>query len=565
LKNKLYVGLIFSMLIVLTACGNIDIEDDRTDTSTDNSSPELVEDIDNEDSSSGDSSNEDSSLSTSSSLKIIGTVTYDRVKVHSNGIGLDYNNITKEPAKKVIVKAIDSSGSVVATTTTDENGEYSLNNLPRDTYIKVRVYAQLEKSGSGGWSVKVVDNTNGDSQYVIEGGLLSTGNSSTRRNLNASSGWTGYSYGETRDAAPFAILGSIYQAMEKVIESDRGVTFPPLVVNWSKDNISTVGSISDGQIGTSYFTEGANGDGNLYILGYAEHDTDEYDDHIIIHEWGHYFESKFSRSDSPGGNHSPGERLDIRLAFGEGWGNAWSAIATDNPLYSDTIGRGQMDNAILMNIESDPNYTSNDTNDWSSEDSIQRILYDIYDSNDDGLDSLSMGFKPMYKVLVGAQKNSEALTSIFSFITALKSENLSEASKIDDILRGEDISSINDIYGSDHHSLYSDMEIGDVKKICTSTEYGTINKLNTHKYIRFVVSQSGTYNIEMRQENGGTSSDPDFAVYRVGVEHQNVDYSAGEGQGIEQKSVNLSIGNYILDGSNYGNRDTCFDVTITPN
>jgi hypothetical protein len=32
--------------------------------------------------------------------------------------------------------------------------------------------------------------------------------------------------------------------------------------------------------------------------------TDEYDDHVIIHEWGYCFEDKFSRSDSIGGNHS---------------------------------------------------------------------------------------------------------------------------------------------------------------------------------------------------------------------------------------------------------------------
>ena len=27
-------------------------------------------------------------------------------------------------------------------------------------------------------------------------------------------------------------------------------------------------------------------------------DADEFDDHIIVHEWGHYFEDNFSRSDS---------------------------------------------------------------------------------------------------------------------------------------------------------------------------------------------------------------------------------------------------------------------------
>ncbi len=48
--------------------------------------------------------------------------------------------------------------------------------------------------------------------------------------------------------------------------------------------------------------------------------------------------NQFSRADNIGGSHSLGEALDIRVAFGEGWGNAFSAIATDNPIYFDTYG-----------------------------------------------------------------------------------------------------------------------------------------------------------------------------------------------------------------------------------
>ena len=56
--------------------------------------------------------------------------------------------------------------------------------------------------------------------------------------------------------------------------------------------------------------------------------TDEYDDHVVVHEWAHYFEANFSRSDSIGGDHASDNVLDIRLAFGEGFGNAYSAMAS---------------------------------------------------------------------------------------------------------------------------------------------------------------------------------------------------------------------------------------------
>jgi hypothetical protein len=56
----------------------------------------------------------------------------------------------------------------------------------------------------------------------------------------------------------------------------------------------------------------------MFLLGKEDVDTDEFDTHVVVHEWGHYFESAVSRSDSPGGNHALGDLLDARLAFGEG-------------------------------------------------------------------------------------------------------------------------------------------------------------------------------------------------------------------------------------------------------
>ncbi|HIE44744.1 MAG TPA: hypothetical protein EYP87_00890, partial [Flavobacteriaceae bacterium] len=77
----------------------------------------------------------------------------------------------------------------------------------------------------------------------------------------------------------------------------------------------------------------------------------------------------------------------IVVAFGEGWGNALSAIATDDPIYFDTAGHNQS-SGWFMDIEN----ASHSNPGWFSEASIQRILYDLYDANDDGSDNLSLGF-----------------------------------------------------------------------------------------------------------------------------------------------------------------------------
>jgi len=495
-------------------------------------------------------------------LRIIGKITFDRVHVKSSGIGLDYSNITQDNVKQVLVKLVKSScattnsSDIIATTITDDNGDYEFTNLPKNQNAKICVYAKMQKSGSGGWDLEVVDNTNSNALYTMQSSSFSTGENSTRRNLNASSGWGNSGYINTRTAAPFAILDSIYKAIKKVLSADSKAIFPKLKVNWSVNNVPSgngdESGLRDGQIVTSHF----NGDGNLYILGDANSDTDEYDNHIIIHEWGHYFEANFSRADSIGGAHGDGDRLDIRVAFGEGWGNAWSAIATDDPIYYDTQGIRQSD-GFYMNIESG----TSGSHGWYSEDSIQRILYDLYDKHNDRDDTLSLGFKPIYTTLVGFQKNTSAFTSIFSFITGLQNENPSASGQIDAILNDEDISHIYDIYGSTQNNLYSDMEQGNTGTVCTSSEYGRVNKLNDHKYIRFSINRSAKYNISVIQNNG-SGSDPDFGVYKTSP-FNNLGTSDASTLGRDGGNYTLSIGNYLLDVGDYnGINYACFNITI---
>jgi hypothetical protein len=122
-----------------------------------------------------------------------------------------------------------------------------------------------------------------------------------------------------------------------------------------------------GEIKTSHYS-----DNQLYILGKENVDTDEYDDHVVAHEWGHYFESRFSRSDSLGDDHSIGDKLDPRVAFGEGLGNAISGMVTDDIHYVDTNGNLQGVVGVYMDLSS----SSGDTVSvgWFSEDSVQYIL-----------------------------------------------------------------------------------------------------------------------------------------------------------------------------------------------
>jgi hypothetical protein len=474
-------------------------------------------------------------------VKIKGEVTFDRVnvKVIKGGIAkLDYNNIIKLPARDVLVKAIDINGKPIASTSTDKNGKYSLE-VPINSDIKIRVYARMYKKGY--WDVRVVDNTNNKAMYVIDGEYHNTGTQTTIRNLHAISGWTGDGYKEARVSAPFAILDSIYQAMQKIREADRDAKFPDLTVNWSINNVASPGDESSGQIITSNY----DGEQNLWILGDENGDTDEFDNHIIIHEWGHYFEDQFSRADNIGGSHSLGEALDIRVAFGEGWGNAFSGMATDDPIYFDTSGYKQS-TGWYMDLENG----AQENPGWYSEGSIQRVLYDLYDKTNEPHDKTSLGFKPIYKVLVGAEKNTPAFTSIFTFIDALKRENSEYSYSIDKTLSYENINSIIDAYGSNRVNrgdipLYKDLSSGNSVDICTRNNFGVYNKLGNRVYVRVHINSDGVYTF--RANSNSYDIDPDFVLYKTKYPHKQFAISQIEGSPKDILTINLQKGDYLLD------------------
>ncbi len=492
-----------------------------------------------------------------SSVKVTGTVTYDHVPSNSDHVGLDYQNITSKSAKQVLVEAVNGQGKPFASASTDEKGAYTLT-LPQNTDLKIRVRAQMRRADSVIWDVKVVDNTNSDALYVMEGSLGSTGNSDSVRNLHAASGWGGNSYTSSRVAAPFAILDTVYSAMQKIFTVDTHAVFFPLTVNWSIHNRAASGDPKNGDIGTSYYSHG-----NLFILGDEDSDTDEYDDHVIAHEWGHYYEDTFSRLDSIGGSHGSDDKLDIHVAFSEGWGNAFSAMALDEPVYFDTYGEDQ-GKGYYFDVESGTNSNKG----WYSESSIQRILYDLYDSQNDGSDTLSLGFAPIHTVFTGPERSTPVLTNIFSCITYMKNENPANAEQIDAIVSSEDIAQITDVFGNGRTNLanqmpiYVDLTVGNSITVCPSYIYGKYNKLGNRKYIRFNINNMGNYKVSVKKSNSAGLTDPDFYIHNV-FDHRVVDEGEDGDADIETDTVSLEEASYLLDMYDYNNiSGACFDISV---
>ena len=363
------------------------------------------------------------------SFNLSGTARYTSIPVSS---GLSYGSSTLVPIRRAILQALQGS-TVVALTRTNDNGEFNFTVNVNSGGVTLRVLARstissytpdtlggtgFENCNGASWDVRVLDNVTNNSASATNGCL---------RNVYAVTGSTEYTTTTsgitldavtshatnytTRNGSPFALLDTSVRGLEAACEGNASQNFPLLFVNWSSSNTtSTSGGTTAGGISTSYFTtEGNSAIGNLYILGREDVDTDEYDKHVVAHEFGHYLENKVFRSDSIGGAHSMGDALDPRVAFGEGFGNAFSGMVYRDPAYVDTSGTNQA-SAFSINVSTAP---SGDDRGHFSERSMQFLLWNLWENTDGTANSGS--FNRIFNILANYQKTTPALTTGHSF------------------------------------------------------------------------------------------------------------------------------------------------------
>lgn len=501
----------------------------------------------------------------SGNVTLSGKLTFDLVPFNTATNGLNYNAITQTPARGITMEALSASSAIIATTVTDGAGDYAFTFAP-NTAVRIRAKAEMVQSTGAQWNVKVVDNTSSDALYTIVGGLSDIGTLDQTRNLNAGSGWGGSSYTGTRAAAPFAILNPIYDALKKFEAIDSTVIFPPANFNWSVNNRAANGDPANGEIGTSSYV----GNGEIRILGDDNSDTDEYDTHVVVHEWGHYFEDQLSRSDSVGGPHSGGQRLDPRVAMGEGFGNALSGMITDDPFYRDSNGNQQA-NGFSINVE------TNEPAGWYDEATVQSVLYDIYDTASDGDDTLSLGLGPIYEVLTNTvYKEQPFFTTIFSFLSELKAQQPANATEIDTFATARGINSTEDNGAGETNNggyvpalpVYKFLPVNasDVS-FCSVNDNGEFNKLGNRAYVSFTAT-AATHTLRMTQVSGAASRDPDFIIYKNGAVVGRAEAGPATSENL---TLTLSAGLHVIDAYDFFNLgqggsgtsgDACYNFSI---
>ena len=493
-------------------------------------------------------------------VSMSGSISFDFIPHNTFTNGLDYDSAYAAPAKGIAVEAVNAAEQVLAHTSTDSNGNFQLD-LPASTDVRIRAYAQLI-STEPQWNISVTDNTNSNALYAIQTSLASTGTSATERNLHAQSGWDGFRYSETRAAAPFAILDAIHQGLEKIVRVDSNLSLPALEVRWSPENRATRGDKALGHIGNSHYATAEN---VIYLLGSEDNDADEYDRHVIGHEFGHFLDFNLFRSDSIGGAHSLNESLDMRVAFGEGFANAFSAISLDDENFRDSLGPSQQW-GFTFNIGN----TRVSKPGWFNEASIQQFIYKYYNNN-------LNNFKNIFNVLNSDKYiNSQAITSVHLFGSLLISESPESSHRVN-ALANENGFTISNIWGDDESNdgeestalpIYKTLTLnGPPINVCSTNSNGDYNKHANTAFIKASLPSKAYYTINATRSSGLASSNPDFWVYQKGLLYGIADSDVSNSETMTQ-AYNAGVAVIALwDANNKdktsGGGEVCFDVRIS--
>ncbi|HAP67685.1 MAG TPA: hypothetical protein DCQ99_07890 [Nitrospinae bacterium] len=297
----------------------------------------------------------------SSYVTISGVVQFEDRTFDSTGFTGTQNKAVRF-ADIEIVNSSDSS--IVTSTSTDQNGNYSVTISPSSSSVYVRCLTSTSTVFSKGtkvYNIEVVDNYS-NVYSIVSGSFSATSPISHSKNLTASL--------DSGAGGPFNILDTLIDGTEFVASKNGGFTSNKVKAIWYDGN-------KDG----TYYSTATN---NLYLLGKSG-DSDSYDDMVILHEFGHWVAGNFSKDDSPGGTHTITGYYDIRLAWSEGWASFFgssvrSYAGYSNPeYYVDTTGGSGNGNLLFYYEIKTPSYSSLATGS-DNELSVSSVLWNIFSS-----------------------------------------------------------------------------------------------------------------------------------------------------------------------------------------
>jgi hypothetical protein len=180
----------------------------------------------------------------------------------------------------------------------------------------------------------------------------------------------------------FNILDAAVEGAERVRVLQPAAAFGRVRLLWSTVNRQRAS-----------FNENNN---TIQLRGHPD-DPDEYDDPVILHEFGHYVANFFSVDTSPGGPHSPfdDEPEPPSLAWSEGFATWFGTDVRQSPIYMDSFGTG----TFTMEIET-PTF-GNLLVGPDNELAVAAALWDVSDPANEPHDALDRRVSQLWDVVNG--------------------------------------------------------------------------------------------------------------------------------------------------------------------
>lgn len=309
--------------------------------------------------------------------------------------------ITYAPIPNALVELVSAPDEdVVASSATNVAGEFSFS-LAESLETSTLFVRVTTKSSLGYAEVEVTDYEEALYAVASENFVGATAGLTLLATADDATG---------RIAGAFNIYAQALRGIQFVRAFDEAAQFPLLAIRWA------TGIDSESLACTCFSHE--HPDGNIVFvieIGDSAIDTDDFDDSVILHEFGHYLETVFSRFSSPGGTHLLGydafplQDLDDRLAFSEGWADAFAQMVLGDPIFVNTPGFG-----FSLDLEN-PYLPVSGT---GSESAISGVFWDLFDGTASGVvgtdpDTIDLGFGPIWQAMKALRSETHVYVGDF--------------------------------------------------------------------------------------------------------------------------------------------------------
>lgn len=217
-------------------------------------------------------------------------------------LGFNEAKVVYKPVRHAVVDLLDGNGTILQSVATDAQGRFMLDPVAPQP-VQLRVLAK--GAAATGYAVEVSD-LSGNLYAVTKPLDTATLGTDIALDISIASG----------AAAAYNVYDALTVGMQFLHELS-GATPPALAAFWAPGNNN--GTYFCSGYDAAYCQRG----GGIYVYSNSYYgDTDEFDDDVLWHEFGHYVAANFSKDDSHGGCHLlTSNDLDLRLSWSEGWGD----------------------------------------------------------------------------------------------------------------------------------------------------------------------------------------------------------------------------------------------------